>query len=117
MPNNTLDEFQAKCMKTEIYSSPSISQGIPTWVYPALNLSGEAGEVAGKLSKIIRDQHGIISVEDEQLIAKEIFDVMWCCAALAYELGMTLDQIADIGLAKLKKRQEEGKLGGSGDTR
>jgi len=84
-------------------------------VYPALGLAGEAGEVADKVKKIYRDGR-----DDERFkgeIAKEIGDVLWYCAALADDLGFTLQQIAEMNIYKLKSRMAQGKIQGDGDNR
>jgi NTP pyrophosphatase (non-canonical NTP hydrolase) len=86
-------------------------------IYPALKLAGEAGEVAEKIGKILRDNDGEF-VESARLeIAKEIGDVLWYCAALSSDIGFTLEEIATGNLAKLKSRKERGVLQGSGDNR
>ena len=84
--------------------------------YLALGLAGEAGEVADKIKKVIRDKDGDIehSVED---IARELGDVLWYVACLASELGYSLEHIADLNLEKLASRKARGAIGGSGDHR
>ena len=86
-------------------------------LYPALGLAGEAGEVANKVKKIMRD--GVDNQPDDwkEQIASEIGDVLWYCAALADDLNLTLGMIASQNLAKLQKRKDKGTLGGSGDIR
>ena len=88
-------------------------------------MSGEAGEVADKIKKVIRDtvlltdDYGAIVLSHDKRIelAKEIGDVLWYCATLAYDLGLKLDDVAQMNINKLKSRQERGKLSGSGDNR
>jgi NTP pyrophosphatase (non-canonical NTP hydrolase) len=84
-------------------------------VYPALGLAGEAGEVADKVKKIYRDGRDDAQFKGE--IAKEIGDVLWYCAALADDLGFTLQQIAEMNIYKLKSRMAQGKIQGDGDNR
>lgn len=86
-------------------------------LYPALGMAGEAGEVANKVKKIIRD--GIKDQPEDwrQQIAKEIGDVMWYCAALAHDLNVPLSLIAAQNKDKLLARKEKGTLQGSGDNR
>ena len=85
--------------------------------YPALGLVGEAGEVANKVKKLIRDGPDKRPDTWREDIASEIGDVLWYCAALADDLNLTLGMIASQNLAKLQKRKDKGTLGGSGDTR
>jgi NTP pyrophosphatase (non-canonical NTP hydrolase) len=87
------------------------------FIYPALGLVGEAGEVAEKVKKIIRDGDGILTDPDREKIAKELSDVCWYVAVLAYELDYNLEEILQMNLDKLRSRQERGVLGGSGDNR
>ena len=105
----TLDfnEYQDLADETAIY--PDESQII----YPALGLASEAGEVAGKISKALRDDTDY----DFDAIALELGDVLWFLAALASDLGMNLSDIAAMNIEKLKSRKERGKLQGSGDYR
>lgn len=85
--------------------------------YLILGLASEAGEVAGKLKKIIRDKEGVMDAESRGAIADEIGDVLWYVTMLSMELGFTLDQVADRNAAKLRDRAERGKIKGDGDSR
>ena len=86
-------------------------------LYPALGLAGEAGEVANKVKKLIRD--GIENRPEDwrEQIASEIGDVLWYCAALATDLNLTLGMIASQNEKKLSARKDAGTIGGSGDNR
>lgn len=83
----------------------------------SLGLTGEAGEVAGKVKKLIRDKQGQITRDDQQAIAKELGDVLWYVAALCRELGVSMQDVAHANLVKLYDRKDRGALGGSGDDR
>ena len=56
-------------------------------LYPALGLAGEAGEVANKVKKIIRDGPENMPDDWREQLASEIGDVLWYCAALASDLN------------------------------
>jgi NTP pyrophosphatase (non-canonical NTP hydrolase) len=86
-------------------------------LYPALGLAGEAGEVANKVKKIIRDGPENMPDDWREQLASEIGDVLWYCAALASDLNLTLGMIAGQNEAKLSRRKEQGTLSGSGDKR
>ncbi|HOF79693.1 MAG TPA: nucleoside triphosphate pyrophosphohydrolase family protein [bacterium] len=105
-------EYQQQSHKTAVY--PVIGQG---FVYPALGLAGESGEVVEKIKKIFRDQQGIVGDEQRQAVAKELGDVLWYLAQLATELDLDLNQVAQDNLDKLFSRQQRGQLHGSGDER
>lgn len=87
-------------------------------VYPTLGLSGEAGEIAEKVKKWIRDDgKGTMTDERRDALLKELGDPLWYISALAYDLGYTLQDVVDANVAKLTSRKERGVLGGSGDNR
>lgn len=119
-----LDEWierKYKGMKFSEYEEAAIATAIyPSThkiLYPALGMAGEAGEVANKVKKLIRD--GVEKAPDtwRHDIAAEIGDVLWYCAALANDLNIPLAQIAAQNKEKLEARKERGTLGGAGDTR
>lgn len=86
-------------------------------LYPALGLAGEAGEVANKVKKLVRDGPDGRPDDWREQISSEIGDVLWYCAALATDLNLTLGMIAAQNEKKLSARKQAGTLGGSGDTR
>ena len=100
----TAHEYQNKCKSTAIYPKKDAI------AYLSLGLVSEAGEVAGKVKKNIRDG-------TESNVASEIGDVLWYCAMLANELGVNLGKIMEKNLEKLNDRKQRGTLQGSGDTR
>jgi NTP pyrophosphatase (non-canonical NTP hydrolase) len=86
--------------------------------YLALGMTSEAGEVAGKVKKLIRDGEDVEGFEIKKLaIASEIGDVLWYCAMMAKEVGVPLNDIMKENLKKLHGRKERGTLQGSGDER
>lgn len=109
----TLEEYQQRALTTVI-SSDDEFKDLLHWV---LGINGEAGEVAEKIKKIIRDKNGEVSDEDKTELAKEIGDVLWYLAVLAHHLGFSFDNIAQQNLDKLKSRKQRGVLGGTGDNR
>ena len=100
------DSYQAKAMT---FRKPTADN-----VYALLGLMEEAGEVAGKFSKMRRDGKTDDFVED---VKKELGDVMWMVAAIASDLQLHLSDIAQANIDKLTKRKEAGTIGGSGDNR
>jgi len=86
--------------------------------YLALGLTSEAGEVAGKVKKLIRDGEDMEGFELKKIaIASEVGDVLWYCAMLAKEVGVPLNDIMKENLKKLHGRKVRGTLHGSGDNR
>jgi len=86
-------------------------------LYPALGMAGEAGEVANKVKKIIRDGTENLPEDWKDQLASEIGDVLWYCAALSNDIGIPLALIAAQNRDKLLARKQKGTLQGSGDTR
>jgi NTP pyrophosphatase (non-canonical NTP hydrolase) len=105
------NKYQKEALKTVIYPKE-----IGIW-YTTLGINGEAGEVAEKVKKAYRDKNGEFSKETKAAIASEIGGVLWYCAALAQEIGWTLDDVACLNIEQLKSRMKRGKLSGSGDER
>lgn len=101
-----LQNYQIWTRNTAIYPK---EQAIK---YLALGLCSEAGEVAGKVKKMIRD--GGVNVEDT---LDEIGDVFWYLARLCDELDVTAEEVLERNHNKLESRLQRGVLGGSGDKR
>ena len=105
-------EYQNLALATAIYPKKYET------IYPALGLCGEAGEVAEKIKKSIRD--GLHNWPDEQFkeeLTKELGDVLWYISALASDLDISLNEIAENNLQKLASRKKRNVIGGSGDNR
>ncbi len=105
-------EYQEESRKTAIYPNAGLN-----YIYPTLGLVNEAGEVAGKVKKISRDDAGVVTDEKRTEIKKELGDVLWYIAQVASEFNLDLDKVAEANLEKLFSRQDRGTLKGSGDNR
>ena len=107
-----LNEYQKFAMKTAIFPSRD------KYSYTVLGLVGEAGEIANKVKKFIRDGY-----DEEELTEKinevqdELGDVLWYVAAVADAFGTNLESVAKNNLWKLAERQRNNTLRGSGDKR
>ncbi len=108
----SFNKYQSLARDTAIY--PNLGDN---FTYPALGLCGEAGEVAEKCKKIIRDQGGKWDNKNREDLKLEISDVLWYCANLASEFNLTLEEIAQANIDKLQSRKDRGTLRGSGDNR
>ena len=86
-------------------------------IYPTLGLVGEAGEVAEKVKKVIRDKNGVFDDESKKGIKKELGDVLWYLSNLCNEFNFSFEEVALLNLEKLKLRASKGKISGSGDDR
>jgi len=114
----TLDAYQDRASDYIFYKG--------SLLYPTLGLTGEAGEVAEKVKKLYRDDEINFMREDmtEELtpdqandLALELGDVLFYIAAIAGDIGYSLEEIADMNIDKLAQRQARNTLSGSGDHR
>ena len=130
MENLTLNEYQKRAMSTCMPSCENIS-------YMLLNLVGEVGEFASKVAKAVRkDQVKIGWWEEgkeagendliptgsfaewkelEEELKKELGDILWQTAGVAYVMRWTLEEVGLGNLDKLAKRKEAGTIVGNGD--
>lgn len=88
----------------------------PEWsdkiAYVALGLAGEAGEIANKVKKVMRD-----GKYDKQEVVDELGDVLWYLARCCAENDTTLVDVAASNIAKLEDRLKRDVIQGSGDKR
>lgn len=108
----TFNEYQKKSRETAIYYNKD-----KNYIYPTLGLVGEAGEIAEKIKKILRDNGGSVNEKDKVELVKELGDLLWYLSQLSTELGLSLDDIAVSNIEKITSRKERGVLHGSGDNR
>lgn len=100
------DDYQEWSRTTAIYPEDDARN------YLTLGLVSEAGEVAGKVKKYIRDDSW-----DQDAFISELGDVLWYLARLADEVGVDLSYVAQANRDKLESRKERNTLSGSGDNR
>lgn len=112
----TFIEYQVEALKTRHY--PNMAQN---YVYPSMGIVGEAGEVSEKCKKLWRATSStspeVFSDEDRLEVMKELGDVLWYAATLCTELGVSLEDVAKMNIAKLRGREARGVIKGSGDNR
>jgi NTP pyrophosphatase (non-canonical NTP hydrolase) len=130
MKNLTLNDYQEKAMSTCMPSCENIS-------YMLLNLVGEVGEFASKVAKAVRkdqvkigwweegkeaDENDLIPTgsfaewdELKEELKKELGDILWQTAGVAYAMNWTLEEVGLGNLDKLAKRKKAGTIVGNGD--
>jgi|TARA_B100001094_G_scaffold232586_1_gene227441 NTP pyrophosphatase (non-canonical NTP hydrolase) len=108
MSKMTFDEYQEFVATVKRYPQQY------NVLYPALGLCGEAGEVAEKVKKRVRDG---TKESFKQDITRELGDVLWYISALAGDLGITLQEVADTNKEKLQDRLQRDQIHGDGDER
>lgn len=104
-----LNKYQEIAHSTSLHDQPII--------YPTLGLTGESGEVADKVKKVLRDNHSEFTEPIKEAIALELGDVLWYVQELAHDLGFTLEEIAQKNIDKVLSRFDRDKIHGSGDER
>lgn len=109
-----IGEYAKQAKTTAVYPGRGEIAGL---AYATLGLTGAAGEAAERLKKCIRDDQTTRTPEMKARTAKALGDLLWYAAAVASELRLDLDEIAQANLAKLADRAERGVLLGSGDDR
>jgi NTP pyrophosphatase (non-canonical NTP hydrolase) len=107
----TLDEYQHKALST------NINHGTYVFFDRMFGLVGEAGEMAEKTKKWIRDDKADWDKLDKKMMMAELGDVLWYVATMAETLGFSLEEVAQFNISKLADRAKRGKISGSGDIR
>jgi NTP pyrophosphatase (non-canonical NTP hydrolase) len=107
----SLDKFQENFPNTDYFILELMALS-----YDGLGL-GEAGEVQGKIKKIIRDNGGIITDEARKEIAKELGDILWYIASMCQTINIPMEKVAEMNIEKLQSRHARGTVSGSGDNR
>jgi len=110
------NEYQKECRKTDVGTAAQDCLE-PGFLYYALGISGEAGEMTEKIKKLFRDKRGIIDDEFKMDLIKEIGDQMWYQARLLDQFDIPYEDVAKHNIAKLLDRLERNKLHGDGDDR
>jgi NTP pyrophosphatase (non-canonical NTP hydrolase) len=105
------NEYQIEASKSAKYPSAM------SYTYLALGLTNEAGEVAGKIKKMYRDNLGLLNEETRTAILEECGDVLWYLSELVRSLDAKLEDVAQTNIDKLKSRVKRGVISGNGDSR
>jgi len=120
----TLDEFQALTLETAHY--PDAGEGsIDELTFLALGLNGEAGEVAEVVKKMLRGDNDVLwmrelmtrpsMLKNQELLAGELGDTFYYLARLAAAAQLSLEDVAEANIEKvrrLKAEREAGREGG-----
>jgi len=109
-------EYQIESRKTDVGTSAQDNLK-PGWLYYALGISGEAGELTEKIKKLFRDKEGVIDEEFLSDVIKEVGDMLWYQARLLDVFGIDFGGVAKTNIEKLLDRMERNKIHGDGDNR
>ena len=110
------DEYQERAKKYDSFEKTEDLKAIG-FIEKVLGITGEAGETADKIKKILRDKDGSISDEDRLAISKELGDVLWYLAGVARYLDIPFSEVAKGNFEKLESRWQRNKIHGEGDER
>ena len=108
-----LDSYKEFTREIAVYPEAR-QRTLPAITYTALGLAGEAGEVANKVKKLLRDGD---TPEKRAAIGKEMGDILWYWVRLCDELSLDPVKVLEENQLKLTSRKERGTLQGSGDNR
>lgn len=101
--HDTLDGYQVAAARTcnaDLSTTDGLAMG-------ALGLTGEAGEVADLVKKVIYHGH-LLDDEMRARLVSELGDVLWYVAHVALMLDVRLSEVASVNVEKLHKRYPEG---------
>ena len=93
-------EYQQLAMRTAAIPEEQTARRM---YHGALGLTSEAGEVCGILQKVYQG-HEL----DKDHMVKELGDCLWMIAELCSALGVTLDEVMQVNIDKLKARYPQG---------
>lgn len=127
MPKLSIEEYEDMVLGAAIYKD-AVDDFVDTAklddiaklfrvFYATTGLAGEAGEVANKVKKILRDNRGVIDDEVRQKVLGELGGVAWYLAAVSAEFGLSMTDVLEFNFNQIKDRQERNVLQGDGDDR
>ncbi len=127
MPDVTLREYAEMVSGAAIYReavektltnlSPEQLEQLLKIFYATTGLAGEAGEVANKVKKILRDNKGVVDDAVRERVLGELGGVAWYLNATAEEFGLRIEDVLNYNYEQITGRQARGTLQGDGDNR
>ena len=96
----TVNEYQKLAMTTlnkDLSEKEILINGV-------MGLCGESGEAIDIVKKWLAQGHEL----DKELLIKEIGDVAWYIAEIATVLGVTLEEVFEKNIDKLRRRYPDG---------
>ena len=96
----TINEYQKLAMTT---LNPELSEK-DVLINGVMGLCGESGEAIDIVKKWLAQGHEL----DREKLKKELGDICWYVAETATALGMSLEEIMEANIEKLRKRYPQG---------
>lgn len=112
----SFNEYQRECRKTDVGTSAQDCIK-PGWLYYALGIWGESGELGEKIKKLFRDKNGVVDFEFKEAVIKEMGDIQWYMARLADWFEIDFESVFIANVKKLQSRKVRNKIHGEGDER
>jgi len=100
-----LKDYSEFVKTTAVY--PNIGQN---WQYTLIGLTGELGELANILKKVMRDYNGIPTSDHYNKIIDELGDVFWYLTMLCYEFRIDPKLVLEGNVSKLVERKKTNTL-------
>ncbi|MFC2948557.1 nucleoside triphosphate pyrophosphohydrolase family protein [Virgibacillus sediminis] len=95
-----LNDYQKETERT----APSIDDQEGCLINFSMGLSGESGEFTDHIKKVVFQGHPLSYSDAEE----ELGDILYYLARAADALGLTLEEVAQTNINKLKKRYPNG---------
>jgi NTP pyrophosphatase (non-canonical NTP hydrolase) len=104
-----LEPYNTDALRQAAYPSAGTGSNFEL-SYLALGLSGEAGEVANNIKKVLRDPKHPKVIEYKANMVEELGDVFWYWLRLVDALGFTPQEVLLFNETKLNARAARGEL-------
>lgn len=121
MPNGILNVYQHFTKSTNICTETDDEDLKVNHI--VMGLLAEAGEIAGKYQKFYRKSgsgstmSSAVCLKLRDDIIPEIGDLMWHVSELCNLYNISIEEVLEINMHKLKSRKERGVIEGDGDNR
>ena len=108
------DEYEKLASRTGVFEGKVAENPL---MYLGLGVTSEAGEVADKIKKIMRNDQGVISTERKEALKFELGDVLWYLSQISRQIGIPFSEVATANIEKLADRAKRNVISSDGDNR
>ena len=96
------NSYQKEALRTDRVPTHDGAADATSLIVPMLGLAGETGQLLSEYKKHLRD--GEAHRRFKERVSEELGDLLWYVANVASKFGLSLSDIADANLAKVKQR-------------